>query len=331
MTRKMIIAVLTVLACAVFTGYQAHAATVVRYGHGAAEDQPQHQGALAFARYVAERTGGEIEVQVFPLGQLGPERSMVEQVQMGTLQMTTASPSVLANYVREMGVIELPFIYPNRAAAYKVLDDPEVKARLSAYCASIGLTFIGYTETGYRDVTNWRKAVKSPADLKGLKIRVMEGPLSIDTFKALGAAPVTLGLPEVYDALRQRLIDGQEYPLYTAIRLRFTVVNKHATMTDHILGECPVIVNKKLWDSLSPGRQAVFREAAEIQTRVNREGAEKNLATAVERTKAIGVELTVLTPEERAAFKAAVKPVLDKYRDLFGAQWYDFFVGKIGQ
>lgn len=331
MTRKTIIAVLLVMAFAAFNLSQTQAATVVRYGLMSPEGQPQHQGAMAFARHVAERTGGEIEVQIFPLGQLGPERSMVEQVQLGTLQMTTASPSVLANYVKEMGVIELPFIYPDRAAAYKVLDDGEVKARFSAYCASIGLAFIGYTETGFRDVTNWRKPIRVPADFRGLKIRVAEGPLSIDTFKALGATPVTLGLPEVYYALQQKEIDGQEYPLYTSVLLKFNEVNRYATMTDHILGECPVIVNKKLWDSLSPEHQTVFREAAELGTRVNREGNQKNLANAMDRAKASGMELTVLTPDERAAFKAAVKPVLDKYRALFGPEWYDFFVKKIGQ
>jgi tripartite ATP-independent transporter DctP family solute receptor len=304
------------------------AKTVVKYGHVGPPIHPQHLGALAFAKYVTEKTKGEIEVQVFP-GQLGGERSMTEQVQSGTLQMTAVTSGVLANFVPEMGIIELPFVYPNRETAYKVLDDKEVKERFAKFCEPKEFIFIGYTENEFRDMTNSKRPIKKPDDLKGLKLRVVESPIFIDTFKTLGANPTPLPFPEIYNALQQKVIDGQDNPLYTSLLMKFMEVNKFATVTNHILTECPVVVNKKFWATLTPDQQKIFREAADIQIKVNREGNAKGTADAVEKAKALKVEVYVLTAQDRAVFKAAVKPVYDKYRGVFGAEWYDYFLKKV--
>lgn len=305
------------------------AKTIVKYGHVGPPIHPQHLGAVAFAKYVTEKTKGEIEVQVFPLGQLGGERSMTEQVQAGTLHMTAVTASVLANFVPEMGIIELPFIYPNRAAAYNVLDDKEVKERFAKLCDPKGFVFIGYTENEFRDMTNSKRPIKRPDDLKGLKIRVIEGPIFIDTFKTLGANPTPLPFPEIYNALQQKVIDGQDNPLYTSILMKFTEVNKFATVTHHILTECPVVVNKNFWNSLTPEQQKIFREAADVQIKTNREGNAKGRADAMEKAKAQGVDVYVLTDADRAAFKKAVQPVLDKYKGVYGAELYNFYMKKI--
>jgi tripartite ATP-independent transporter DctP family solute receptor len=268
-------------------------------------------------------------VQVFPLGQLGGERSMTEQVQAGTLHMTAVTSGVLANFVPEMGIIELPFVYPNRETAYKVLDDKDVKERFAKFCDPKGFVFIGYTENEFRDMTNSKRPIKKPDDLKGLKLRVVESPLFIDTFKTLGANPTPLPFPEIYNALQQKVIDGQDNPLYTSNLMKFMEVNKFATVTNHILTECPVVVNKKFWSTLAPEQQQIFREAAEVQIKVNREGNAKGSADAIEKAKALKVEVYVLTAQDRAVFKAAVKPVYDKYRGVFGAEWYDYFLKKV--
>ena len=305
------------------------AKTVVKYGHVGPPIHPQHLGAVAFAKYVTEKTKGEIEVQVFPLGQLGGERSMTEQVQAGNLHMTAVTSGVLANFVPEMGIIELPFVYPNRETAYKVLDDKDVKERFAKFCDPKGFVFIGYTENEFRDMTNSKRPIKKPDDLKGLKLRVVESPIFIDTFKTLGANPTPLPFPEIYNALQQKVIDGQDNPLYTSNLMKFLEVNKFATVTNHILTECPVVVNKKFWSTLTPEQQQIFREAADVQIKVNREGNAKGSADAVEKARALKVEVYVLTAQDRAVFKAAVKPVYDKYRGVFGAEWYDYFLKKV--
>lgn len=302
---------------------------VVKYGHVGPPVHPQHKAAVAFAKYVAEKTKGEIEVQVFPLGQLGGERSMTEQVQSGTLHMAAVTSGVLSNFVPQIGIIELPFIYPNREVAYRVLDDKEVKERFARFCDEKGFVFIGYTENEFRDITNSKRPIRKPEDLKGLKIRVIESPVFIDTFKALGANPTPLPFPEIYNALQQKVIDGQDNPIYTSILMKFTEVNKYATITNHILTECPVIVNKKFWNSLTSEQQSIFREAADLQVKVNREENAKNRIEALNKAKAQNVDVVILTNKELDAFREAVRPVLEKYKGIFGAEWYNFYMKKI--
>jgi tripartite ATP-independent transporter DctP family solute receptor len=329
MLKKSLFIILVSIVFAFSSLAVVEAKTVVKYGHVGPPIHPQHHGAVAFAKYVTEKTKGEIEVQVFPLGQLGGERSMTEQVQAGTLHMTAVTSGVLANFVPEMGIIELPFVYPNRETAYKVLDDKDVKERFAKFCDPKGFVFIGYTENEFRDMTNSKRPIKKPDDLKGLKLRVVESPIFIDTFKTLGANPTPLPFPEIYNALQQKVIDGQDNPLYTSNLMKFMEVNKFATVTNHILTECPVVVNKKFWSTLTPEQQQIFREAAEVQIKVNREGNAKGSADAVEKARALKVEVYVLTAQDRAVFKAAVKPVYDKYRGVFGAEWYDYFLKKV--
>lgn len=329
MSRKPVSVIVAILFFLVCFAVSAEAKIIVKYGHVGPPIHPQHHGAVAFAKYVNEKTNGEIEVQVFPLGQLGGERSMCEQVQGGTLQMTSATASVLANFVPEIGIIELPFIYQDRETAYKVLDDQDVRERFAKYADAKGFVFIGYTENEFRDMTNSKRPIKNPEDLKGLKIRVLEAPMMIDTFKALGANPTPLPFPEIYNALQQKVIDGQDNPIFTSIMMKFTEVNKFATITNHVLTECPTVVNKDFWKSLTPDQQKIFREAADVQLKVNREGNAKNRLVAQEKAKAQKVDVHVLTPGERDAFKKAVRPVLDKYRSQYGAEWFDFYLKKI--
>jgi len=330
MFKKAILAAFTTAAFLAMSFSSVCAAKViVKYGHVAPPTHSQHYGALAFAKYAAEKSKGEIEVQVFPLGQLGAERSMAEQVQAGTLQMASITSAVLANFVPEIGIIELPFVYPSREIAYKVLDDKDVKERFGKFCEPKGFIFIGYTENEFRDITNSKRPIRKPEDLKGLKFRVIESPLMIDTFKTLGTSPTPLPFTEIYNALQQKVIDGQDSPLYTSVLMKFTEVNKFATITNHILTECLTVVNKAFWASLTPDQQKIFREAAQVQIQVNRETNVKGRADTLEKAKAQKVEIIILTAKEREAFQKALKPVYEKYKTVFGVEWYDFYLHKI--
>lgn len=302
---------------------------VVKYGHVAPLFHGQHKGALAFKEYVEEKTKGEIEVQVFPLGQLGGERSMAEQVQAGTLHMASITTAVLSTYVPPLAAFDLPFIYPDRETAYRFLADKELQERFFKLCEPKGFVAIGYTENEFRDLTNSKRPIRKPEDLKGLKFRVMESPVYLDTFKTLGVSPVPLPFPEVYTALQQKVIDGQDNPLYTSVLMKFTEVNKFATISQHILTECLTIAGQHFWHSLKPEQQKIFREAAEVQIKVNREENARGAASARERAKAQGVEVIDLTPAEREAFKTAMRPVYDTYRPIIGSELFDFFVRKV--
>jgi tripartite ATP-independent transporter DctP family solute receptor len=331
MGRKMFLVFFVLLTFTLVSFSISEAKIVVKYGHVGPPIHGQHKGALAFAKYVADKTKGEIEVQVFPLGQLGGERSMAEQVQAGTLHMAAVTTAVLSNFVPQLAVFELPFIYPDRATAYKVLADKEVQEKFFKLCDFKNFVAIGYTENEFRDITNSKKTIKKPDDLKGLKIRLMEAPIYLDTFRAYGANPVPLPFPEIYNALQQKVIDGQDNPLYTSVLMKFTEVNKYATVSQHSLTECFTIVYKGFWQTLTPEQQKIFREAAEVQIKENRDANAKDFAGAIEKAKAQSVQIVYLTPQEKEAFKKASKPVYDKYKDAIGAEYYDFYMKKIAQ
>jgi len=334
--RKCLVLVALVCLVLMVAAPGAWAKMTIKYGHVAPPFHGQSKGVDAFAKYVLEKTNGEIEVKTFPFGQLGTERSMAEQVQAGTLEMSSITTAVLSNYVPQVAVMDLPFVFPSRKAAYAVIDDPKWQEKIFSYLPAKGFIGIGWTENEFRDINSKKGPVKKPEDLKGLKIRVMNSPVYLDTFKQLGASPVGIPFPELYNALQQGVIDAQENPLLTSILIKATEVAKFVTITNHILTECIHIVNPDFWKKLSPAQQQIFREGAQLQIKVNREEnvkLEKKLPKtdlSVEQyCKANGVKVTHLTPAERQAFAQAMRPVWDKYRNEVGADLYDFFMANI--
>lgn len=308
----------------------------LKFGHVAPPFHGQSKGADAFAEYVKEKTGGAIEIKTFPFGQLGSETSMAEQVQSGTLQMASITTAVLQNYVPQVAVMDLPFVFPNRETAYAVIDDPEWQEKIFSYLPAKGFIGIGWTENEFRDITNTKRDIRTPEDLQGLKIRVMKSPVYLDTFKALGASPIDLAFPQIYNALQNGTIDAQENPLLTSILIKATEVTKHVTNTDHILTECMIIVNPEVWKSLSDEQQKIFHEAANVAIETNRkvnrqleEKLPKSGLSIPEYCKKNGVKVIDLTPEERDAFRKTMTAVWDKYKKKVGADLFDFFMAKI--
>ena len=309
---------------------------VLKFGHVAPPFHGQSKGADAFAAYVKDKTKGAIEIKTFPFGQLGSETSMAEQVQSGTLQMASLTTAILQNYVPQVAVVDLPFVFPNRKTAYAVLDDKEVQEKIFSYMPAKGFVGIGWTENEFRDITNTKRDIRKPEDVKGLKIRVMKSPIYMDTFKQLGASPVGIPFPQLYNALQNKTIDGQENPLLTSVLIKATEVTKHVTDTDHILTECMIVVNPDVWKKLTPDQQKIFREAGVVAIKTNREvnaALSKKLPkiglSIEEYCKKNDVKVITLTPEERAAFKSAMKGVWDKYRKKIGPELFDFFVKKV--
>lgn len=308
----------------------------IKFGHVAPPFHGQSKGADAFAAYVKDKTGGKIDIATFPMGQLGNERSMAEQVQAGTLHMAAITSAVLQNFVPQMAILDMPFIYPDRKTAYATLDDPEVQERLFSYFAKKGFVGIGFTENEFRDITNSKRPIRTPADVAGLKIRVMNSPVYLDTFKQLGASSVGIPFPEVYNALQTGVIDAQENPVLTSVLMKFTEVTKYATVTNHCLTECPIIVNPDYWASLSGKEKDIFRQAAKVCIKTNRDvnaaihnKLPKLNVSIDEHCRKNGIELIRLSPEQRAVFRNATAPVWDKYRKKIGDEIFDFFLAKI--
>jgi len=308
----------------------------VKFGHVAPPFHGQSKGVDAFAAYVKEKTNGRIDIATFPMGQLGGERSMAEQVQSGTLQMGSITSAVLQNFVPQAAILDMPFIFPDRKTAYATLDDPEVQKKIFSYFPKKGFIAIGWTENEFRDFTNNKRPVRTPADIKGLKVRVMNSPVYLDTFKQLGASPVGIPFPEIYNALQTGVIDAQENPILTSVLMKFTEVTKNVTITNHCLTECIIIVSPDYWETLSPEDQQIFREAAKVAIDTNRRvNAElhnklpKSGISIAEYCKKNGIDVIELTPEERKAFQKAMVPVWNKYRKKIGNEIFDFMLTKI--
>lgn len=291
---------------------------VLKYGHVAPPTHGQHMGCLAFAKYVNEKTNGEIRIDVFPMGQLGGERSMMEQIQGGTLDICASTHAVISNFVPQVALYSLSYLWPSREIAYKVIDDPEVQKIFFDLYPKKGMVCIGYTENDMRDITNTKREIRTPADMKGLKIRVMESPVYLDSFRQLGTNPVPMPFPEIYNALQQGVIDAQDNPIMTSILMKFVEVCPYATLTNHILTECPTVVNIDVWNRLSPEQQQIFLDAAELQIKVNREECRKLRDKLIKEVEAKGLKVVRLTSEERKAFMEVMKPVHKKYEKKAG-------------
>ena len=328
----------------------AQAARVLKFGHIAPtqiEDKafPMHKAALAFAEHVEKETGGEIKIEVFPLGQLGNERSMLEQVQFGTLDMMDCTTAVMSNLIPQVGLLDLFFLFPSKDVAYKVLADEEFKTVMDALMPNMGLVPIGYAENEMRDFNVRDKTITSPEQMKGVRVRVMDSPVFLDSFRALGANPVGIPFPELYTALQQGAVDMQENPIPTSVMMKFTEVAKHLTRSSHSLTCLYKIVSRPVWESLTPDQQRVFTEAARIAEDINRtENTNMRNELEAQAVEKFGCTIADLTPEERQAFHDAVLPVHEKFANQVGTipndpkfgkyagqRYYDMIVDKVNQ
>jgi tripartite ATP-independent transporter DctP family solute receptor len=311
------------------------AGPVIKIGHVAPPFHGQHVGLEYFARYLSEHSNGRFKCKIFPLGQLGGERSLAEQVQTGTLPMAVITTAVLSNFVPQVGVLDLPFLFPDRRTAYAVLDSP-VREKIFACFPAKGFVALTFMENEFRDLTNSKRPIHRPADLKGLKIRTMESPIFIDTFKALGAEPVPMPFPEVYNALEQKVIAGQDNPLFTSILVKFTEVNRFVTRSHHVLTETVMIVNRDFWQRLQPADRKLFRrgayEAMIVNRAVNFEGELKLPRIGISIPAYLRkhqLDYVELTPAEQAEFRRAVAPVYRKYREKIGPEIFDAVLARV--
>jgi TRAP-type transport system periplasmic protein len=273
---------------------------------------PQAEGAQKFADIVKERSGGNITVRLFPGGTLGGDVQTLSALQGGTVEMTVLNAGLLVGVVKDFVVVDLPFLFETPQEADAVMDGP-VGSALAAKLPEKGLVGLGYWELGFRNLTNNRRPVTTVDDIAGLKIRVVQSPLFIDLFNALGANAVPMPYPELYSALETGTVDGQENPFTNILSAKFYEVQKHLTITRHVYNPQIVLVGGKFWDGLNEDERKLLQEAAaearDYQRALSREQADK----ALEEIKGEGMEVVELPPEEIAKFREKAKPVAEKF------------------
>ena len=231
---------------------------VFKLGHIADPENPYAKGAEKFAQLVKEKTGGKVEIQVFPSSQLGNQRDLVEGTQFGTIDFTMTSTAVLGNFLPQVAVFDLPFIFRDVQHAYKAFDTVgmEIAQKLQ------GMKLLAYYENGVRHMTNSKHPIRKPEDMKGLKIRVMEQPIYIEMMKALGANPTPMAFGELFTALQQGVVDGQENPAAHIYTARFFEVQKYISLTGHTYSAEPMLVSLTAWNKLPKDLQDKVQEAA---------------------------------------------------------------------
>jgi len=295
---------------------------VIKISIGLNEQTPEYKGLLKFKEVIDAKLPGKYDIQPYANAQLGDDVKATEAVRNGTLEMTGPSTSPLTGLAPELAVFDLPFLFPNTDIAYKVLDGP-VGEKIAKTLESKGLKCLAYWENGFRQLTNSVREVKTPDDVKGLKIRVMQNPIHIAIWKALGANPTPMPYSEVFTAMQQKTIDGQENPIPTIYQSKFYEVQKYCTLTGHVYTPFVLLINKKLFDSMPPEDQKVFLEAAKAGEAEVRKLSKEMNDSQVGKLKEAGMVVTTLTPEQHKAFEDAVKPVYDEFSNKIGKQLVD--------
>lgn len=306
----------------------ATAQTVIKVGHGANEQYHMHRALLKFEELVEERSGGDFDVQIFPSSQMGPDREMIEGVQTGVLEMAVPPSSFFAGWDPAFAVIELPYIYPSKDVALDVLND-DAGTEMLARLEKLGLVGLGWMENGMRHVTNSVRPTESPEDLDGIKLRTMKVPAHVDTFKALGANPTPMNFGEVYSALQQGVIDGQENPIALIDSQRFYEVQKHLSLTGHVFTVYTPVVGEWFWSGLAEDQQTLLREAMTDAAAYQQELVDAEEAGQLQAIRDAGVNVVDLDAAARQVFSDQTEDVRATYRDEVGADVFDAWTAAV--
>lgn len=291
-------------------------AVVLKLGTTVNEQDSFQVAAEKFAELVAEKTNGAYTIEIYPNASLGDERTMLEGMQMGTLDMGIITSGPFVNFIPEMGVLDMPFLFPDNEAAYTVLDG-EVGQELLDKFEGVNLKGLAYAERGFRNLTNNVRPVATPQDIKGLKIRVMQNEVYISTFESLGVNAVPMAWTEALTALQQNTIDGQENPVNVIHSHKLWESQKNLTLTRHAYAAAIITMSLKKFQSLPEDVQLIFKEAAQEAAEYERKWVADNEASQLADIEANGMK--VEKNPDIDAFKAAVAPTYEKY----GAQYKD--------
>ncbi len=284
----------------------------LKFAHADNETSVFHQGALAFKEKLEELSDGSVTVTIYPSGQLGSISDAAKGVQMGTVDVAPVSATVLANFAPSIGVYDMPFLIENYQHAYKSLDG-EVGNILSKELEENGMLCKGWWTLGYRNVTT-SKDVQSIDDLAGLKIRTQSSPVHIEIFKALGVDPTPMDFGELYTALQQKTVDGQENPYINILQANIYDVNDTIVETEHVFQVAGLLVSPKTWEKLTPEQQGYLEEATAYATEVERKACENDNEAAKEKlTTELGMKLVTL---DKSELQIKTAPVYDNHPEL---------------
>jgi len=302
-------------ACAAAAALPANAQTTLKMNISVAQNSHYGVAIDTFAREVEKRTDGRYKVQNFYSGALGAERESIEALQLGTLDLTMTSTGPVPNFVPDVAILDIPFLFRDYAQARAVLDGPIGQDMLQKFEPK-GIHGLAWGENGFRNMTNSKHPVTVPEDLKGLKMRTMENPVHIQAYRAFGIIPTPMAFTEVFTALQQGTVDGQENPLSVITAAKLDQVQKYLTLTGHVYSPAVILMSKAQWDKLSAADKQSFNDAAKEAVKANRARIDDDEKKAVADLRAKGMQ--VVENVDKAKFQAALAPTFAEFGKKFG-------------
>jgi tripartite ATP-independent transporter DctP family solute receptor len=279
---------------------------------------PIAQGMEKFKELVESKSGGKLKVNLFLGGALGSDQANVSAMQGGSLEMVAMNSGILASQVKDFAVFDFPFMFADGKEADAVVDGAFGK-KMHAKLQDKGIVGLGYYELGFRHLSNSRRPINKVSDIEGLKLRVIPNPINVDWVKALGANPTPLPFPELYAALEQKAVDGQENPVATINSAKLYEVQKHLALTSHQYNPQSVMISKKFWDGLSAGEKKIIEDAVAESAKYQRQQSRAQVASITDNLKKNGMQVTELPASEMAILREKMKPVIAKHGEPIAA------------
>jgi len=315
--RTLLVCTLALLCLPALAG-----AREIKVGHGYMNTHPMHLALVHFSEEVKAKTDGEVVFTIVHSGVLGGEAEMIQQLLGGMLEASYISGiNAFQGYVPQASVEDLPFLFKDAQAAYDAFDGPFGAHIAEQYIEPLGVKVVDYIEHGFRQITNNKRPIVTPEDLKGLKLRVPPLEVRIEAFKLFGANPVPISLPELFSALQQNTVDGQENPIATIDSFKFYEVQKYLSLMNHTHTTGLLLLHRAVWEKFTPEQQRIILGAGASAKKLSRELAQKYETEAVERIKATsGMQVNEVDYE---AFASMVKPLWDNFVKKNGSDLLD--------
>jgi tripartite ATP-independent transporter DctP family solute receptor len=294
----------------------AQAQTIVKIGYATTATSHYGVGTTVFCDDIEKGTQGRYKCQQFPSSALGGEREMIEAVQLGTLDIVNTSTGPVGNFVPEVKIVDIPFLFRDYAHARKVMDGPIGQDILTKFPAK-GLVALAWTENGFRHMTNNKRSIVKPEDASGLKMRTMENKVHMEGYRAFGIQPTPMAFPEVFGALQQGTVDGQENPIPVILASKFSQVQKHLSLTGHVYSPALLITSPRLMNKLSDADKKVFYAAAKNASTAQRKKVNEDEDNGIAQLEKEG--MTVVRKVDGQAFRNALIAPYAEYSKEFGA------------
>jgi TRAP-type transport system periplasmic protein len=300
------------LACAAFAQ-----TTTIKIGYATTKESHYGVGSTVFCDEVEKGTQGRYKCQHFPNSALGGEREQIEAVQLGTQDLVNTSTGPVGNFVPEVKIVDIPFLFRDYDHARKVMDGP-IGQDILAKFPSKGIIALAWTENGFRHMTNSKRDIVKPSDAAGLKMRTMENKVHMDGYRTFGILPTPMAFPELFGALQQGTVDGQENPIPVILSSKFAQVQKHLSLTGHVYSPALLLLSPKVWNKLSDADKKVFVDAARKAGAAQRKKVNDDERDGIAQLRAGGME--VVTTVDNQAFRNAMTPVWGDFAKQFGAE-----------